>query len=154
MDGMSLSLEEVNHKVHDDIDRYGWSILAADRDGVMYVHTIGLETSYNHPEIEILGLSEELSTTFLNELGQWVKNGERLEAGRVISEFVEGYEFILVRNPSDPNGSPSTNGKLRLIWPDGNHYYPWDRGCEENCLAQTQLIDSYSIGTEKIDLVC
>jgi len=151
MDGMSLSLEEVNSKVHDDIEKYGWSVLAAEHDeGMMYVHTIGLETSFDHPELEVLGLSEELSTTFLNELSQWIKRGMQLENGMVISELVEGYKFILVMNPSDPDGPPITNGYLRLIWPDSNHFYPWESDCEESCLFQTQLIDPSSVKVETL----
>ena len=139
MDATELSIKEVDQKVKADIQCYGWSILASDYQGIIYAHTVGLENSFDHPEIETLGLSEELATIFLNELAEWVKGGVRLEAGTTISEFVEGYEFILVTNPAEPNGAPSTNGRLRLIWPDANQRYPWDPDCEADCELQTLL---------------
>lgn len=150
MDATELSVEEVNQKVKADIQYYGWSILASDYQGLIYAHTLGLEASFDHPEIDTLGLPEELATIFLNELAEWVKGGIRLEAGMTISEFVEGYEFILVTNPAEPNGAPSTNGYLRLIWPDANHRYPWDPGCEADCMLQTLLPDNSQPQTETL----
>ena len=139
MDATELSVEEVDQKVKSDIQRYGWSILASEYQGLIYAHTIGLVTSFDHPEIETLGLPEELATIFLNELAEWVKAGNRLQVGMTISEFVEGYTFILVTNPVEPKGAPSTNGYLRLIWPDAEHRYPWDPDCEADCALQTMI---------------
>ncbi len=143
MDATELSIEEVDQKVKANIQTYGWSILAADYQGLIYAHTIGLENSFGHSEIETLGLSEELATMFLNQLAEWVKEGVRLEAGMTISEFVEGYIFILVTNPAEPNSAPSTNGNLRLIWPDANQRYPWDSDCEIDCGLQTLLPNQF-----------
>ncbi len=139
---MTLSAEDVNDKVRSDIEQYGWSILASEFQGVIYAHTIGLEDSFQHPEIEVLGLTEELATIFLNELAKFVKQGAKLKAGMAISDFVEGYELLLVTNPADPNGAPTTNGRLRLIWPDTNHRYPWDADCAPDCAIQSLLPDS------------
>lgn len=139
MDATTLSLEEINQKIHADIQSYGWSIILSVYQGSTYANTIGLETNFDHPEIEILGLTEELATIFLNKLAEWVKCGTRLAAGMAITEFVEGYELLLVANPINPQGAPTLNGRLRLIWPDANHYYPWDPDCDEACSQQTLL---------------
>ncbi len=142
MDGMKLSAEAVNDKVRSDIEQYGWSIIASEFQGGIYAHTIGLEQSFKHPEIEVLGLNEELATVFLNELAKLVKQGTELKNGMTISDFVEGYELMLVTNPSDPNGEPTIDGRLRLIWPDTNHRYPWDNDCAADCSIQSLLPES------------
>ncbi|MBF0279379.1 MAG: DUF4262 domain-containing protein [SAR324 cluster bacterium] len=144
MDATELSIEEVDQRVKSDIQSYGWSILASEFQGMIYAHTVGLESSFEHPEIETLGLSEELATLFLNELAKWVKGGRRLEAGTKINELVEDYQFILVTNPEQPEGVPTTDGRLRLIWPDCNQRYPWESECEADCRMQTLLPGSFA----------
>lgn len=139
MDATTLSFNEINEKINSDIQTYGWSIIASEYRGMVYANTLGLEANFDHPEIEILGLCEELATLFLNQLAEWVKAGLRLESGRTITEFVEGYEFILLNDFSDPQGQPANSERLRLIWQDSNHCYPWDADCEEECAMQTLI---------------
>ena len=139
MDVTSLSVDEINQKISADLQRYGWSVIASDYQGMVYANTIGLEINFDHPEIEILGLDEELATLFLNKLAEWVKSGVRLQSGQKITEFVEGYELILMNDFPDAHGHPANSERLRLIWPDMNHCYPWQAGCDADCARQTLI---------------
>lgn len=141
MNGSRLSFEDVNEKVRSDIEQYGWSVVASEMHGTLYMHTLGLQESFEHPELEVVGLPEELAETFLNELARWVKGGVKFEERETITELVENFEFVFVTNPFDPYGEPCTNGNLRLIWPDAQKRYPWDIDCEESCAAQTLLTE-------------
>lgn len=142
MNGIDLSFQEINHKVRADIERYGWSIVASEVEGVLFTHTVGLNEQFEHPDLETIGLPEELACAFLNELARWVKGGVKLEVGEKVTELVDNFEFMLVTNPFDPSGTPCTNGRLRLIWQDGAHQYPWDPGCDDACFLQTILPES------------
>lgn len=137
------SKEEIHRRVKEDIRIYGWSVLATEYQEQMFSHTVGLEKNFNHPEFEIYGLSEEIETLFLNELASRVKAGQKFKRGDVLTDLVEDYELILVINPSDPKSEISlTNNRLRIIWPDSNHLYPWDNDCEEECGRQRLIPDS------------
>ena len=78
----------------------------------------------------------------LNELARRVVNGEKFHSNCHFEDIVDGVDLILVENPIDPQGKPMTNGRLRLVWPDENNLYPWQKGCEEECLIQQWFPDS------------
>ena len=142
----SLSKEEIYQKTKKDLEQYGWTILSTIYQDVIFAHTLGLMPNFSHPEVEVIGLTDDLTRLFLNSIAQRVKLGEVYNPGSVISELVEGFDLMMVTNPLNPQGPPSTNGRLRLIWPDSNHRYPWEEGCEANCLTQQLLPDSTSGG--------
>ena len=136
------SEEEVYRKLCFDLERYGWSILSTYYKGELFTHTVGLSWQYEHPEIEILGLNEEVAALMLNELAGRIKCGENFENKSIIDDLVDEVELMLVHNPLDPNGPAITSGRLRLIWPDEDHRYPWEKGCDSECTIQLWFPDS------------
>ncbi|MBF0237306.1 MAG: DUF4262 domain-containing protein [SAR324 cluster bacterium] len=131
--------EEVHEKIHQDLERYGWTILSTIYDEILCSQTFGLQKNFKHPEIEVVGLNDEMSCLFLNTLAQRIKMGQQFTHGSLIDEIIEGYELMLVHNPLDPQGMPLLEGRLRLIWPDSQHRYPWHQDCDSGCQVQAQL---------------
>ena len=125
--------ETVYAKIRADLDQYGWSLISSIYRDELFTHTVGLSWGYEHQEIELIGLNQEIAAMLLNELARRVVNGEKFHANCHFEDIVDGVDLILVENPIDPQGKPMTNGRLRLIWPDENNLYPWQRGCEEDC---------------------
>ncbi|WP_051233181.1 DUF4262 domain-containing protein [Pseudonocardia asaccharolytica] len=67
----------------DTIRRYGWALQAvlAEGDSPPFVYTVGL-TGFGHPELILFATTQATAATVLNELGEMVPAGARLEAGR------------------------------------------------------------------------
>lgn len=136
------SRDAVYAKIRSDLDRYGWSVISTIYREELFTHTVGLTWGYDHPEIEIIGLNEEIAATLLNEIARRVIQGERFAANCRLDDIVEDVQLILVENPLNPKGSPLTNGRLRLIWPDEFNRFPWERGCAPECRIQQWFPDS------------
>lgn len=136
------SEEELFNQISEDWATYGWTILLTYYEERIYAHTLGLPIHFQHPDFEVYGLSEELTITFLNALAIEVRNGNQYSSHSSITTFVENYKLLLVVNPQNPLGTPLTNGRLRLIWPDAQGRYPWEPECEQECKMQSLLPDS------------
>ncbi len=136
------SEKETLRQLQQDLVDYGWSLLSTQYKGHQFCHTIGLHWSFQHADLELVGLNEELGTLFLNELAGRVKLGQRYHHLSVIDDMVEDIELLLVHNPLDPEGEPILNGRLRLVYPDSQGRYPWESGCDDDCLVQLLFPDS------------
>lgn len=134
-------MSDLYAQVQEQIACYGWSVLSSSYSGVPYAHTLGLTENFQHPELEVLGLSTELSTTFLNEIAGRVKAGQHFVTGSVLEDIVDGISLILTKNPFNPAGPPTSENRLRLIWPDLNSFYPWDPECSDEGKQQQITID-------------
>ena len=137
-----LPTSKITKKVQEDLFLYGWTILATPYRDILFLHTFGLQYNYGHPEFEMLGAPEELAVQILNFLSHRVRQGESFPIGTTLSGLIDNYDLKLVMNPFDPLGDSITNGRLRVIWPDANHHYPWDEGCSLDCLRQQLCPDS------------
>jgi hypothetical protein len=78
-DGMSR--EESLSALHDHVLRVGWSITAvtASARNPTWAYTIGLSTSFDHPELVVVGVTPEQAAVGLNELGGRVADGEAFD---------------------------------------------------------------------------
>ncbi|MDH4246645.1 MAG: DUF4262 domain-containing protein [Deltaproteobacteria bacterium] len=136
LESIDSLLIHVNRQVHTQ----GWSLVCAPVQGFLYTVTIGLESNFSHPELETLGLTETLAQDFLTALAERIKAGERFSSGDFFSNLVKGYDLLLVRNPLDPDGKPLTGHRLRLVWPDALHRYPWHPDCDAQCALQRLIL--------------
>lgn len=142
-------LLEVSRQMHD----HGWAMLGTEYERVPFFLTVGLEYSYQHPNLEVFGLDEDRAREYLDHLIGRIQQGEKFVAGDFFSGLTPGYDLILVENPCDPNGPPLTGGRLRMCWPDKNHRYPWDHDCDKYCAVQTYLPPIEGINLEGIHLM-
>ena len=136
LESMDSLLIHVNRQVHE----HGWSLVCAPVNGVLLTVTVGLERSFKHPDLETLGLTETLAQGFLTTLVERIRNGERFTSGDFFSNLVKGYDLFLVRNPHDPDGPALTGNRLRLVWPDAHHRYPWHKDCDAHCAVQRLVL--------------
>ena len=79
--------------------------------------------------------------------------GERLRSGDFFSKLVPGQDLFLVENPTDPQGPPITGGRLRVVWPDSRHRYPWQPGCDPDCARQALILDTEGLDVESLHLL-
>lgn len=67
------------------IRAHGWALQAVlgDEESPPFVYTVGL-TGFGHPELIIFATTQATAAAVLNELGELVREGERLEAGELV----------------------------------------------------------------------
>jgi hypothetical protein len=135
-------------QVSRQLRRHGWALLCSEIKGHPYQFTLGLTARLGHPELEVIGLEPAMGQDLLAELVRRIKGGQRLEAGDFFSDLKRGYDFFLVDNPIDPDGPPLTGNRLRLIWPDAQHRYPWHADCDPYCEAQGLLLEPDGMDVE------
>lgn len=119
----------------------GWALLCSETGQHRYQFTVGLESSYEHPELEVIGLPPDLGGDLLAGLVERVKSGQRLRSGDFFSDLLRGYDLFVVNNPIDPGGPPITGGRLRLIWPDAHGRFPWQPDCDPSCTVQALILE-------------
>jgi hypothetical protein len=135
------SIGSLLNQVSRQLKQRGWALLCTEHEGHPFQFTIGLQAFDGHPELEVVGLTPDLGQLVLERLVRRVKAGERLKSGEFFSDLLHGFDLFLVENPVDPTGPAVTGGRLRVIWPDARHRYPWQPDCESVCAAQSLLIE-------------
>ncbi len=73
-----LKRKQIDDKLAADIEKYGLQIMhvLAGETEPRFSYSIVLFKSYNHPEIIIIGLKQELSHILINNMAEDIKNGK------------------------------------------------------------------------------
>lgn len=124
-----------------NIEKFGWHVamvFSEDSSYPPFAYTIGLETTFDHPEVLIFGLNNDLDFMhqILNAIGSRVKKGERFEHGSKKKGILPGYVCPFARVPKsayeDHLGRAidiydGTEFRcVQCIWPDPKKRLPWD----------------------------
>ncbi len=129
-------------RVIDDIREHGWHVVGveADESGPAFAYSVGLQHSFDHPEIIVFGLNNaETMMYIINTIGDAVKNGSTFEDWHESDQILNGYSCMFrtipVKAYPDYLGyanwfyRPSPFAVLQCFWPDKQHRFPWDRDC-------------------------
>jgi hypothetical protein len=138
--------------LEDRIAKHGWAIqpvLPPVNDPnrhPRFVYTVGLSRPrFGHPELLVVGLGADTAQIVLTDLCERVRDGQRLHAGQRISDLLEdvdGGELqveLLRVDDAAADRQPLSEAKwlyghgvqigaLQIVWPDGNHRFPWEPG--------------------------
>lgn len=118
------------------IYEYGWALIVTPYGDYLHHFTLGLEYRWQHADLETFALDEGRGAAYLSALVERIRNGTKYRNGDFVHDLVPGFDMFLMHNPSDPDGAPTTDGRLRLVWPDARYRYPWHKDCESRCAAQ------------------
>src|SRR5687767_12632623 len=82
-----------------NIEEFGLQVIHVleDENGPTFSYSIGLFHNYQHPEIILLGLKQELAYSIINNFGFDIKEGKRFEPGILYSDILDGYECLMVK---------------------------------------------------------
>jgi hypothetical protein len=144
-----------DEKIAADVEKHGLSVMlvAAEEDAPRFAYSIGLWRSFNHPEILVFGLNEQVAGNVLNELASRIRAGGRCETGRDYEGLLEGYNCVFRDVPR--NCYPEYFGyamhfyqtndfpALQLVWPDKAHRWPWDIEFEPSWIWQQPLLEHW-----------
>ena len=153
--GFKLPLAEDAHdnRVLTDVKEYGFHIVWINSEGLQpdYGFTIGLEYSYEHPEIILMGLPIGAGKNIINKLGAEIKKGQKfIDSDDYIK--ISSQKFMVkkmdISNYGDYLGYfiwfyrslkiPPT--VMQLFWPDESDKFPWDKGFNKKFLTSQPLL--------------
>ncbi len=135
----------INDKALDDIRRVGWHILGIEGDETTpsVVHTVGLQKTFGHPEMVMVGLKVDTMMQIVSDLGQRVADGVTISAESELNDVLEGYpvrfeEALPVAHERFLPGAHEFYGEsgfkaLQCLWPDKAGRFPGDRDVAATC---------------------
>jgi len=134
------SSEVILHQCQHDIATYGWHCIAvgASPNFPPYAYTIGLYTTYHHPDLVIAGLMPKLSHEILQNVVALIKEGRRIMDGDERNDILSGVPVrfrdaatsIFPLHVADAYYQTDVSC-LQVIWPDKEGFFPDEDGCDE-----------------------
>lgn len=139
-------------RVRRDIAEFGChiAVLADDEGEPMCVFTIGLLTTYDHPEIVVFGLEVDTAEDLLDFVQEQVEAGARYEPGKKYDKLLRNYyctfkpvaqEHLPMFTAAVEYHGRSDFPMLQLFWPDKQGRYPWEPGVREGHRAGQPVLE-------------
>ena len=111
-----------------------------------FTYSIGFPVSVNHPEVIVVGLTQELMQFMIDELWRQIsEEGLRLQDSSRIGGLLEGFDciareitdidaideyFRVAVNYHQTQRGNEIDRAFQIVWPDHEEgLFPWDAGC-------------------------
>jgi hypothetical protein len=80
-----------------EIEKYGCHVIhVLEEDGLPpFTYSVGIQQSTGAPEAVVVGLKRELAHSVINNYHRRVREQGALAAGRLHSDFIEGFDCLL-----------------------------------------------------------
>ncbi len=142
-----------DRKVFENIEQYGCHVVHVleEDDLPPFAYSVGIEKTTGVPEIVVIGLKQPLAHFIVNEHSRRVRNGEKLEAGMMVSGFVSGFDCQLrVVHPSHYRKYFGQNiwlyksknfRVLQLVYPTTDGAWAWEETASEYFRKRQPLLD-------------
>ena len=136
-----------------DIKKFGLSVILIEATEYLpsFAYSIGLWQKFKHPELICFGLQPKTLHTIINDVADFVINGQIIHSGKAYNNIFENIrnEFLNVdkRNLGDYFGAAIDFYKskdfpaLQLVWTDRNDKFPWEKDFEEDFIYMQPLLD-------------
>jgi hypothetical protein len=93
------TIDEYLEHVREVVRSHGWALQSVGGSGAVgWVYTIGLTSSYGHPELLTIDTDVGRAARLLNELGRMVRDGGRLRPG-IMTTADDGTVELLAVHP-------------------------------------------------------
>ncbi|MDO1451294.1 DUF4262 domain-containing protein [Rhodocytophaga aerolata] len=92
-------LTKGDKKLLSDIEQHGWHVVlvGGDETGPGFGYSVGLYTTFNHPEIIIIGLKFDLMHILINNIGEEIRSGKQYEADHYYDDILDNYQCLMVK---------------------------------------------------------
>jgi len=151
---LSDDLSPEEKKVLSDVAEQGVHIVhvPATEESAAFSATIGLYFQFEHPELIVFGLPEEVAEDLLNAVTDAADDGSRFEHGKNYKDLLVGYPVRFLNIPADRVADYMNTAKwaygdkefpvMQLVWPDKQHRWPWQEGVREVFRGAQPIIGS------------
>ena len=153
-------------KVLDDVAQHGWHVIKVleTNDSPGWAFSIGLYRTFNHPEVVVFGLNDDLMHSVINSVGDDVRAGKRFEEGKQYSNLIEAYDctfktvnvvwYYQFLGYANWFYKGTDYPALQCIWPDKKSVFPWEPDFNPDWLwAQPLLFHDDPISARTSDLL-
>lgn len=136
-----------------NIESAGWHINSVFGDPLpIFAYTVGLEHSFEHPELIVMGLPPNLAATLLNQIGESVREGRQFRDGVLLPGAEIGLEgdFGLGGVGKDAKEELMLSARwfyrgshfraLQVIWQDLEKRFPGDPAFDTRLLRLQPLL--------------
>ena len=135
-----------------DVREYGWHVVRIlDKDDSPgWAFSIGLYENFQHPEIVVFGLNEDVMHYLINAIGEAVREGKTFQVDGLYANLIESYactfkpvneiwygDFL---GYADWFYKEQNYPVLQCFWPDRNSRFPWEPEFDENWLWAQPLL--------------
>ena len=146
-------MSEEDKTALDNIEKYGCHILHVleDSENPNFSYSIGIEKTFNKPEIVIVGLKRELAHSIINDYCSRIKKGEEFVAGKYYKDFLGGFEVCLIEVAKKHYKENFGWAKwlyqnndykvLQLIYPTTEGIWPWNTNANESYLWWQRILN-------------
>ncbi len=132
-----LRRDEAMDRVRAGVAEHGWWVIQIPGGSEVepgFAYTIGLWSSYRHPELIVVGMEPETAHAVLNELGRRIKAGVACEPGLDLDDILKGVP-LRVREVIAPASYAEHVGWAiayhrapfplwQVLWPERNGVFP------------------------------
>lgn len=136
--------DDGERKLLDDIAKYGWHCLniLAEKDLPPWTFSVGLYTTWQHPEIIIFGLKREVAHEIVNIIATGVAAGRRLDLSLPTDELMNNGSCVFVEVPHDQYSEHVGFARwyyqgdkfplYQIVWPSREGLFPWHERASES----------------------
>jgi Domain of unknown function (DUF4262) len=124
------------------IRQNGFSIVYAFDNTPHYAYTVGLQKTWNHRELIVFGLNQEMSHDILTETAALIKGGASFESDQntelmvrcVRVTFIEVPQHIVLcyLDRAEAYYEGHSFNALQILWADEKGRFPTDSECSED----------------------
>ncbi|MBK8476871.1 MAG: DUF4262 domain-containing protein [Opitutaceae bacterium] len=143
-----------DRKLLADIAEYGWHVvhITTNTDDPGYSFTVGLFYSFGHPELVIMGLSQEVSHGILSAAVAEIRHGACYQSGATADRLIESFSCTFSTIPVEQykgylgyaiwfyHSLPRPFPSLQVIWPDKSGHFPGDADYDRRYEALQKVI--------------
>ena len=138
-------MDAEDQRIADSVARNGWHAISVTDRPPSFVYTVGLLTTFNHPELVLFGLETSTAHSILSSLVREIRNGRSFAKAGTYRGVLEGDVPLLVRkvHPSQHEvflgyamahcrmmGKMGSLAAMQVFWPDQQGKFPIDPGCK------------------------
>jgi Domain of unknown function (DUF4262) len=151
-------LKQIDEKLANDIEKYGLQVLHvfADETGPGFSYSIGLFETYNHPEILIIGLKQELLHRLINNMAEDIKNGKTYIPLNFYPDILDGFLCYIVKVDADYYDAYVGQAQryyqevdfplIQCIYPTVKGIYPWEKDWPEEIKDLEPILGEVKLG--------
>jgi hypothetical protein len=151
--------DQVAADIRAEVERHGFHVVLVppgDEGEPAFGFTVGLATTYGHPELCTIGLDDGEANGVMHELldaaAGIVAEGGRYEDRQVDDQLLVDYPvtFRAVARRHFPtwlafltgfHGGDEVFSCLQIVWPDPDRRFPWDEGFDADLRQRQPVLD-------------
>ena len=136
----------------DSIEKHGWHCISvvAEDEGYSFTYSIGLFSSYGHPEVIVFGFGADFAHELLSDIAAFAAEGLPLDMGLPSDQLLEGFSCVFLEVPPSGRDRWALSAKwyyedadfplYQLVWPSTSGFFPWDSRADASFLQSQPVL--------------